>query len=544
MPTWNAITNNSVIYVRVGTGGAVETNANPDAFDNTWVSRSSGTSVILYGIAWNGFLFVAIGEGGIGISSEDGITWSPINTGVVTDLYGITASSNVFLACGDSGVLRVSQDGLSWLGIDTGTTSDLWDITAANGEYIAVGDNDVIITGEVISTLLDIFLSPFVLVDDAVQTAGIFNVSVSDSIEVDGLFNRATFLPTPILAAVTEHVWMEDQGDTDVGGIVESGFDETSADLDVIASETIWLDEVSQPKYQGDFAELFFVSLNDEAAMSSLQTHDLLIGNGMSVDSVAISDRPFISNEALGDSFALSDSLSGAYGKIVLDSLGVDDALEQITLLNNLINDHLAIGDQASVVGTMLITMADSIAIGDISSIGQIINELIADGVTFSVALTLDGDAYLAWVMNTETMGLTNYENFRFNSMCGFGDAYYSTDGDAIYRLGGDTDAGAVINAEFSTGSTDFGSSFIKSMDRAYFGYSADGQMVLKVVTNEKVEDWYLLEHIPDGVGESRVKIGKGLQAHYWRIKIANKAGADFSFDSIRLLPLKLRGRS
>jgi hypothetical protein len=199
--------------------------------------------------------------------------------------------------------------------------------------------------------------------------------------------------------------------------------------------------------------------------------------------------------------------------------------------------------DVPSPVGTMLITVDETVVLDDTLSLSQIINGLINEGISFSVALTLDGETYLAWVMNTETYGVTNYENFRFNSMCGFDGAYYATDGTKIYRLDGPTDDGTAIDAEISLGASDFGSAFLKRMERAYLGLRADGQMVLKVITDEKAEDWYTLESVPSALGESHVKIGKGLKARYWRLALRNKGGSDFTLDSLRLIPLKLSRR-
>lgn len=544
MTTWNSTANSPDRYVRVGTGGAIETNDDPTAFDNVWVSQTSGISDDLYAVAWNGFRFVAVGENGVGLTSVDGLNpWAPVTLGVATDLYGLAVGGNVFIACGAAGVLLASQTGLSWTALDSGTTYDLWGITADNAEYIAVGDNDVIIIGLIISTLLDIILSPTVGMSDALDSNAILQVSISEGVRFDDLTNRATFATTPVLVAVTEHFSLLEDGDTDIGGVIESGFDQTSSNLDVAIDERVLLDEVDAWRYQGDYAETFFTFLDDSVALSSVESTDQIIVNASGVDSFTLNDRPFINNEALSDAFALSATLVGAYGRTILEAVGINDAIEALAAFTHVASETIAIGDSSVPIGTMLITLSESVALDDSLSPSQIIEMLVSEGVAFSVALTLDGETYLAWVMNTETFGLTNYENFRFNSMTGFGGEYYATDGDKIYRLGGDDDAGVGINSEFSTRASDFGSDFLKRMERAYFGFRADGQMVLKVVTDEKAEDWYILEHTPDALGESRVKIGKGLEARYWRFRIANKAGSDFHFDSIRLMPMVVKKR-
>ena len=544
MSLWNDLTVTPLRTIRVGEAGAIEINEDPDAFDNVWLSVSSGTSVILYGVAWNGTRAVAVGAAGVIIASDDqGLTWYAVTSGITTDLYALDVGDNVFVAVGALGVIRTSQTGLSWEPVDSGTFWDLWDVTVLNAEYTAVGDNDVIVVGSLVSTLLDIVVSESIATAEDSNSQGILNSSADDDLVFDEAVSRATYAPMPVLVAVTEHMGMEDSGETDVGGVVETGFDETSSSLDVVVTEQLMLDDVDAWRYQGDMAELFFIFLDDAMALSSVQSTDQMVANSDAVDSFSLHDRPFLNNDTLVEAFALSTTLTGAYGKAVLEDIGLNDALAALSAFSHLVTDSFAMDDVPSPVGTMLITVGETVLLDDTLSISQIINGLINEGISFSVALTLDGETYLAWVMNTETYGVTNYENFRFNSMCGFNGAYYATDGTKLYRLDGQTDDGAAIDAEISLGASDFGSAFLKRMERAYLGLRADGQMVLKVITDEKVEDWYTLESVPSALGESHVKIGKGLKARYWRLALRNKGGSDFTLDSLRLLPLKLSRR-
>jgi hypothetical protein len=544
MSLWNDLTVTPLRTIRVGEAGAIETNEDPDAFDNVWISRTSGTTEILYGVAWNGIRVVAVGAAGVIRASDDqGLTWYAVTSGITTDLYALDVGDNVFVAVGALGVIRTSQTGLSWEPVDSGTFWNLWDVTVLNAEYTAVGDNDVIVVGTLVSTLLDVTVNENVATAEDANSQGILNSSASDGLTFDEAVSRATYAPMPVLVAVTEHFSLEEDGATDVGGVVVDDFTENSTDFDITVTEQLALDDVDAWRYQGDMAELFFIFLDDAMALSSVQSTDQMVANSDAVDSFSLHDRPFLNNDTLVEAFALSTTLTGAYGKVVLEDIGLNDALAALSAFSHLVTDSFAMDDVPSSVGTMLITVGETVVLDDTLSISQTINGLINEGITFSVALTLDGETYLAWVMNTETYGVTNYENFRFNSMCGFNGAYYATDGTKIYRLDGQTDDGAAIDAEISLGASDFGSAFLKRMERAYLGLRADGQMVLKVITDEKAEDWYTLESVPSALGESHVKIGKGLKARYWRLALRNKGGSDFTLDSLRLLPLKLSRR-
>jgi hypothetical protein len=289
---------------------------------------------------------------------------------------------------------------------------------------------------------------------------------------------------------------------------------------------------------------------NESALIGQRRIDELFVIDGRPMDMAALNEGVALAailasvrGAKVAESFSLGEVLLQAFGVSLSEFFTLDEAALQSLVGMHSIDEALTIDDTPSATGTLAVTVAEAFAFDEALSLNQLIQALIAESITFGVELALDGEDYLAWVMNTETFGVTNYENFRFNSMCGFGGAYYATDGEKIYRLDGDTDDGTAIDAEISLGATDFGSSFLKSADRAYLGLRSDGQMVLKVITDEKTEDWYQLEAVPTALGQTRVKIGKGLKARYWRLSLRNKAGGDFSLDSLRLIPLKLTRR-
>ena len=539
MSIWYDLTTTPTQTVRVGEAGAIETNADPDAFDNVWVARTSGTSETLHGVAWNGERVVAVGEAGVVLASDDeGLTWYAATSGVTTDLYAIDVGDNVFITVGALGVILTSQTGLSWEPVDSGTFFDLWDVTVLNAEYTAVGDNDVIVVGTLVSTSHDVTVAEIIGVAEDESNTGIFNLAANDSLSVDEVTSRGTLAPNYYLASVTEYLAIEEDGETDVGGSVETGFDETTTDLDAVINESVLFDEVDYWQYQGDLAETFFMYLSDAVVLSSAQSTDQWIGNASGVDSFGIDDRPFINNELLSDSFTLSETLLAYYHFQLLENLGISDTLLEVAAFQDALLEAVTITATPEANGAFQITVLEDTTLSDTASVAQILQAVISEGLSFAVSVIIDGELYYAWVVNTETLDTTQYGNFGFESFCELDGEYFATDGAAIYRLSGDDDAGTDIDAEISLGATDFGSAFQKGVQDLYLGFSADGKLILKVVTDEKVEDWYELETTEDGTHGAKVKVGRGLKARYWRIKLRNKKGGDFELDSIRLIPV------
>jgi hypothetical protein len=147
-------------------------------------------------------------------------------------------------------------------------------------------------------------------------------------------------------------------------------------------------------------------------------------------------------------------------------------------------------------------------------------------------------------VMHTESMALTTYSNYAFNSFAQFGGVYLGANANGIFALTGATDNGAIIAAAATLGITDFGSSHQKRVDRCYVGYRTTGDLVLRVTNDEStVRDYALRATGNAGLHGNHVRIGKGVAARYWQFEILNTNGADFELDIMELKPTMLKRR-
>lgn len=129
-------------FVAVGTGGVVLTS--PDGV--SWFKHHSGTGQHLHEVAWSGNRFVAVGLGGTIIISTDGIHWSTIPCPAPSqNLRSVTWSGLRFVAVGDNGKIITSTDGLSWINL-TGPAAHLNGVTSfGHNKFVAVGLNGSII---------------------------------------------------------------------------------------------------------------------------------------------------------------------------------------------------------------------------------------------------------------------------------------------------------------------------------------------------------------------------------------------------------------
>lgn len=147
-------------------------------------------------------------------------------------------------------------------------------------------------------------------------------------------------------------------------------------------------------------------------------------------------------------------------------------------------------------------------------------------------------------VMQTERGALTEYTNYPFNSFAAFNGTFLGASEDGVFALTGDTDNGAAIAAAARGMTTDFGSSHLKRIERAYVGYRSTGQMVLRVVTEERwTRDYAIAPATHAGLHGAHARFGRGLEARYWQFEVRNHEGCDFSMDMIELKPIKLKRR-
>lgn len=262
---------------------------------------------------------------------------------------------------------------------------------------------------------------------------------------------------------------------------------------------------------------------------SSLSARNLVAETLGMADTLAV-----LAKEALGDTAVFGAVLTSHIRQRVaaLDALLLDAIAAGGARISAVVEDTLRLGDTPASTAEMLAHLRETVG--------------------FAVSIRLGDDLYLAWVVNTETRAATQYENFPFNSFAELGGRYFAAADDGIYLLGGEDDDGEAIRARLRIGLSNLGTGKEKRMPAMYWGYRADGDLVLKVVTTEpsgeKVENWYALR--PRGAGdmrEGRVQIGRGLKSVYWDFEVANIDGADFELDSLELFPMildrRVRGR-
>ena len=140
-------------YVAVGDGGTILTSTNGTA----WVAAAAVTGVNLRGVAHAALsstvdgaitftnAYVAVGDGGTVLTSNDAITWTARPVLGSAALNAVTYGGQ-FVVVGDQGVIHTSTDGITWTARTSGTSRNLTSVARSFTGYLAVGDAGTVLT--------------------------------------------------------------------------------------------------------------------------------------------------------------------------------------------------------------------------------------------------------------------------------------------------------------------------------------------------------------------------------------------------------------
>jgi hypothetical protein len=130
------------VWIIIGNEGLVATSSDY----SSWTRQSLGINATLRSIEYHDGMFVAVGDAGTIIySDDDGATWSINNSVTSNNLNTVKFINGSWFAVGSKGTVLTSLDGENWIAYYAGTNYTLRDITRSNNLYIAVGDKGIIV---------------------------------------------------------------------------------------------------------------------------------------------------------------------------------------------------------------------------------------------------------------------------------------------------------------------------------------------------------------------------------------------------------------
>lgn len=265
-------------------------------------------------------------------------------------------------------------------------------------------------------------------------------------------------------------------------------------------------------------------------------------------DAVATQTPSYNSVLLVAELIATLEAYNGADAYDVTESGALSDAyVARVEALVAMLEAAQAVDTNTALVHVMQ-SATDTADGGEtITSSGSLLNALLSDSALATIRISIGGEVFTGWVLNTDTMAPSEYQfaDLQFNSACKHGTRYLMAADDGIYEF---TEATGVetVMTYIKTGKTDFGSDLKKRVVNAYVVYSASAQMVLKVTTSEfgnlVTRNYRMTPQADDTTDARRVDIGRGVKSRYWQFEVVGD-GVDCAIDEIGMLPIVLSRR-
>jgi len=307
---------------------------------------------------------------------------------------------------------------------------------------------------------------------------------------------------------------------------------------------------VDKAKLQ-DYIQLLTFKLVSEVLNVDDVVSVVFVGNENPTEVISTSDSAYLSqtfNQVVVDALNLIDFVGFIRGFLTKESMSVGDVISQTAKILTDLIETMLLGDDVFTTRHILFSLSEDLDIEDTASIHARLWEYLTDRIITSGTLSFDSsgtgsDENYTFVMNTVTKGISEYTNYKFNSLSGD----YAAKDEGIYQISGIQDEGIGIEALLKTGLIDFDSNIQKQVPYAYVGLNKAGSLMLKTIVTYKgkrKERWYKVNpRAVDATDTIRVNMGKGIKSRYWQFELTNFEGADFELDSIELLPLQLKRR-
>lgn len=235
----------------------------------------------------------------------------------------------------------------------------------------------------------------------------------------------------------------------------------------------------------------------------------------------------------------LLDAVERGLDAAVLDTIGINATVASNLRAISSLLDEIGIDDITSAVVGIYVTLDEGIEIDAALSSSAVLQNAIEDGFIISTTILGPGsDIYTGWVMNSENFAVTTYSNYKFTDMALLNGSYYGVKEDGIFLLEGDTDSGDNIGARIVTAAMEFGSSSLKTISQMYIGFRGDGDLVLKLISDEDQETWYQLNTIDTTLHTDRLTGAKGQVGRYWQLELVSNDSTKMELDTIELFPM------
>ena len=267
------------------------------------------------------------------------------------------------------------------------------------------------------------------------------------------------------------------------------------------------------------------------------------------IDSLAVSGSIYTGNTVImAQTLALYDVLVRVQQESLTSQADINDAITAQALIYAELIEAIYIQATLDGMATFTVVVNEDVDIDSNMTAIAIYKIAIAEGLGFSVSLAINGVPYVGICMNALTHGITEYTNYNFNALANFKGVLFGTNETGLFRLEGDNDDGAMIDAYGRLPMARIANGKQARVDCAYIGYRSNGTLQLKATISDPAGDkvsyvYDLVEQPARTTRSGRIKLGRGMKSAYYGFELINTNGSDFAVDILEIHPLSLDRR-
>lgn len=136
---------------------------------------------------------------------------------------------------------------------------------------------------------------------------------------------------------------------------------------------------------------------------------------------------------------------------------------------------------------------------------------------------------------------VTHYTHYPFNQIVSFDGVTYGASDAGLFRLDGDTDAGAPIAWSFQTCATDFKSPQLKSLPEVFMSGKLGSGATVDVLVGEMADNAYQYTNVRGTPSQNhRFKFGRGMRSRLYALGVVDPDGGELSLDGIEFAVIPL----
>lgn len=186
----------------------------------------------------------------------------------------------------------------------------------------------------------------------------------------------------------------------------------------------------------------------------------------------------------------------------------------------------------ATLVVVLELVAAESLSIADSGGLGAVVELIAKEELAITNSMVTARSQALQYAVNYLTNALATYRQFDFDGFARAGASTFAWRQDGLYRIGGTTDDGEVIEALIDYGTTDFYDDHTKRINTVYLGVRTDGECYLRVTADEGNTRVYRLV---GGNNVKRSQLAAGVTGRYWNMILEITDASFASVDSLEI---------